>query len=156
MLFLCNKSLCCDRGTVYIIQYTLHRVIFGLCFFVLLTSNGFARLEFVQTKLCLKRDNFRHWNSPSHKFTYWHWGRTEQKEIWQKSDMYIDGPLTPFQKALKNGWVFSLLADTCADMTISFQKYLKFFIIIILYFTLTTIPIYKYQISRALGQLTSL
>lgn len=34
-------------------------------------------LEFAQTWLCLKKDNLRHWHSPSLKFAPWLQGRNE-------------------------------------------------------------------------------
>lgn len=37
------------------------------------------RLEFAQTQLCLKKDNMRHWHSPSLKFARWQRGRKGQK-----------------------------------------------------------------------------
>lgn len=50
--------------------HTVYGVIFGLLYLWRVSS----RLVFARKKLCWKRDNLKHWNSPRHKYARWRRG----------------------------------------------------------------------------------
>lgn len=53
-------------------EITVNSVIFASCYFRPFTLiNGFAPSWIPRTQLCWKRDDFRHWNSPSLKLNRW-------------------------------------------------------------------------------------
>lgn len=61
--FFCNKSL--PKALLLYTKLILQRKFF---FAFLHLQAILSHCKFAPTKLCLKRDNFGHWNSPNYKF----------------------------------------------------------------------------------------